>query len=221
MIITEQKPLNEILKYLDKEKKIFLFGCGECSTTCKAGGEEQIKQLIEQLKNNKKQVTGFSIPDAPCIASQVRISFLKSKRQIQEADSILVMTCGLGVQSIKENVDTDIVIHPGCNTLFIGAVDKTGLEFFQYCSTCGDCLLEYTGGMCPVTRCSKGLLNGPCGGMNEGKCEVDKERDCIWVVIYNQLKDRQKLDSIKQIKPPRDFSKIKFPQTLILNENRG
>jgi ferredoxin len=219
MIITEQKPIDEIIKYLKKGEKLFIIGCGECSTTCKTGGEKEVKEMIERLKEREFEITGFVIPKAPCIASQIKIELAKHKKEIQNSDSILIFACGLGAQSVKENQRIDKPIHVGCNTLFTGVVDPTGLKFLEYCSACGDCILELTGGICPVTRCSKGLLNGPCGGMDDGKCEVDKNRDCAWVLIYKELEKQGKLDLMKEIKPAKDYSKKSHPHVLELKKN--
>jgi hypothetical protein len=191
-------------------------GCGECSTTCKPGGEEDVKAMIEKLKELGIEVTGWTVPKAPCVASQIKIELARHKKEIQASDGILVLACGLGVQSVKENDRLKKPIHVACNTLFTGAVDATGKVFLEYCSACGDCVLEYTAGICPITRCSKGLLNGPCGGMDKGKCEVDKERDCAWVLIYNELKERGKLDLMREVKKPKDYSRKIHPATRTL-----
>ncbi len=207
MIITEQKPFEEIKASLKVGEKIFIIGCGECSATCKTGGEPEVVEMKSKLEREGFIVTGYCIPQAPCIASQIKIELVKNRKNISYADSVLILACGLGVQSVLENMREDKDFHVGCNTLFMGAVDSGGKNFWEYCSACGECILEYTGGICPITRCSKGLLNGPCGGMDKGKCEVDKERDCAWVMIYNRLKNKGKLKLIEKIFPPKDYSR--------------
>jgi ferredoxin len=215
MIITKQKELQEILKYLGDEKRVFLIGCGECSTTCKTGGEEDVKKMKEFLEGSGRAVTGYAIPQAPCIAAKVKLELIKHRRAIEEADSVVVLACGLGIQSVKENLRTEKPIHVGCDTLFMGAIDKDNV-FLERCSACGECILELTGLICPITRCSKSLLNGPCGGQNKGKCEVDKERDCAWVLIYNELKKQGKLHLLKEKRPAKDHSKAGKPRQLNL-----
>jgi ferredoxin len=215
MIITRQKELKTILNYLEGEKKIFLIGCGECSTTCKAGGEEDIKKVKQLLEKDGKAVTGYAIPQAPCIAAKVKMELAKNKKAIESSDAILVLACGLGVQSVAENLRVDKKVHVGCDTLFMGTVDGSG-AFQEKCSACGDCVLELTGLICPVTRCAKGLLNGPCGGQDKGKCEVDKNKDCAWILIYNQLKKQGDLKRLKQKLPPKDYSKVSKPRNLTL-----
>lgn len=218
MIVTEQKPINEILENIKNEKNIFLIGCGECSTTCKTGGERELIQMREKLIATGKNVTGSIIPKAPCIASQVIGGLAKYRKELDASDAILVMACGLGVQSVKENLRQKKLMHSGCNTLFMSTLDKTGNFLSEKCSACGNCILDLTGGICPVTRCPKGLLDGPCGGMNKGKCEVDKDKDCTWVLIYNELKEQNKLDAMEKINKPRDYSKTIKPQVKSLVE---
>lgn len=215
MIITKQKEIKEILKFMAGENKIFLIGCGECSTTCKTGGEEDIKRVKELLEKEGKTVTGYCVPEAPCIAAKVKLELAKNRKTIEGSDAILVLACGLGIQSIAENMRIDKKIHVGCDTLFMGAIDSKG-TFLEKCSACGDCILDLTGLICPVTRCAKGLLNGPCGGQDKGKCEVDKTRDCAWVLIYNELKKQGKLQLMKEKRPPKDYSKASKPRQLSL-----
>lgn len=215
MIITKQKQIKDILEYLKNQKNIFLVGCGECSTTCKTGGEEEIKKIKEILEKEGKVVTGYCVPEAPCIAAKVKMELAKNRKPIESSDTILVMACGLGIQSVKENLRIDKPVHVGCDTLFMGAIDSNGV-FLEKCSACGDCVLELTGLICPLTRCPKSLLNGPCGGQDKGKCEVDKNRDCTWILIYNELKKQNRLDLLKQIKPPKDHSKSTKPREVKL-----
>ena len=215
MIITKRKEPKEILKYLGDEKNIFLIGCGECSTTCKTGGEDDIRRIREFLEKEGKRVIGYSVPTAPCVAAKLKLELAKHRRTIESSDAILVLACGLGAQSVKENLRATKPIHIGCDTLFMGAVDSTG-AFLEKCSACGDCVLELTAMICPVTRCAKGLLNGPCGGQDKGKCEVDKDRDCAWILIYNELKKQGKLHLLKERRPPKDHSKSSKPHQLYL-----
>lgn len=213
MIITRQKELKEILKFMEGEDKVFLIGCGECSTTCKTGGEEDVKKIKEYLEKEGKIVTGYCVPPAPCIAAKVKIELAKNRNTIEASDAILVLACGLGVQSVAENLRVDKKVHVGCDTLFMGAIDASG-SFMERCSACGDCILDLTGLICPVTRCPKSLLNGPCGGQDKGKCEVDKNRDCAWILIYNKLKKEGNLKLLKERRAPKDHSKSSRPRQL-------
>ncbi|MFA6078224.1 MAG: methylenetetrahydrofolate reductase C-terminal domain-containing protein [Candidatus Omnitrophota bacterium] len=219
MIITKQKSIQDILKNLEGEHSVFIIGCGECSTTCKTGGEEEVKAMKETLEKHGYAVTGCVIPSAPCIAAKVKMELAKSRKQIELSDSVLVMACGLGAQSVKDNMRADKPIHISNDTLFMGAINATG-EFLERCSACGDCVLEMTGTICPITRCPKSLLNGPCGGQDKGKCEVDKENDCAWILIYNELKKKGKLHLLKEIKGPADHSKGAKPRKRVLGQKK-
>ena len=215
MIITKQKKLEDILASLKDSKNVFLVGCGECSTTCKSGGEPELLEAKKKLEQAGKTVTGYVVPDAPCVAAQMKTALAKNTKALKESDAILVMACGLGAQSVKANDRRELVVLPGCDTLFAGATDSSG-QFLELCSACGECILELTGGICPVTRCPKGLLNGPCGGSDKGKCEVDKDKDCVWTLIYKELKKANRLYLLKEIRPPKDYSVMTKPRKLIV-----
>jgi ferredoxin len=215
MIITRQKELKAILEYLKDEKNIFIVGCGECSTTCKTGGEEDAKKMKKALEEAGKTVVGLCIPQAPCIAAKVKAEFAKHRKAMEVSDAILVLACGLGIQSVKENMRVEKPVHVGCDTLFMGEIDSAG-AFLERCSACGDCILELTGLICPITRCPKSLLTGPCGGQDKGKCEVNKDNDCAWILIYKELKKQNKLHLLKEIRPPKDHSKSLKPRKLTI-----
>jgi ferredoxin len=217
MIITEQKQIKEILESLKEYNKIFLVGCGECATTCKTGGEPELLKMKQLLEEQGKAVTGICIPGAPCVASQIKTELAKNLKALRESEAILVLACGLGVQSVKDNDRLGQAVLPACNTLFGAVMDSQG-NFYEKCSMCGECVLDITGGICPITLCAKGLLNGPCGGMDKGKCEVDKDKDCAWVLIYKELEKKKRLAALKQIKPPKDFKKALKPHKLLMTK---
>ena len=218
MIVSQKKPFEEILKALGARKNIFILGCGDCATTCKTGGEKEVLEMKELLESKGKNVTGWAIPDSPCIASQIKLHFAKNKKAIDASDAFLVLSCGLGVQSVLDNDRTRRPVFIGCDTMFGSVLDKTGYGFFERCTMCGECVLNLTGGICPVTRCAKGLLNGPCGGSDKGKCEVDKNKDCAWILIYNRLKELNELEAMKGRKPAKDHSKNVKPREIILKD---
>jgi len=217
LVITEQKPFSEIAGHLKKGERIFIVECGECSTTCKTGGEEEVLALKRKLQEEGFSITGFTVPKAPCIASHVKSAIANNFNQIKESDSYLILTCGLGAQSVIANDRLNLPVHIGCNTLFMGMVGLDTKNFFEVCSACGDCMLEDTSGICALTQCPKGILNGPCGGMAEGKCEADRDRECVWVTIYNRLKERGRLESFFKIYPAKDFSKHKKPRHKVIS----
>jgi len=219
LIITQQKPLEEILKMLDPFSKVFIIGCGTCSTVCQTGGEEQVEQMAETLKKEGKEITGSVVVEAPCDARLLRRDTRKMKKAIEESEALLCMTCGAGVQDIVQHLKKISV--PALNTKFLGQIERIG-EFYERCRACGECILYETGGICPIVRCPKGMMNGPCGGMFEGKCEVGGyQRDCAWVLIYNRLKELGMLDLYKSYKPPRDNSQLNIqPREIVLVKTR-
>jgi len=218
MIISQLKPLEELLASLKDYKKIFLIGCGECATTCKSGGEDEILKMKKDLEKAGKIITGSCIPSAPCVAAKLKTELAKNLKDLKEAEAILVLACGLGVQSFKDNDLLDLAVFPACNTIFGAVMDAQG-NFFEKCSMCAECVLDETAGICPITLCPKSLLNGPCGGMNKGKCEVgeaDNEKDCAWVLIYQGLEKKNRLDKIKGIHKEKDYKKSSKPHKLIM-----
>jgi len=217
MIVSRKKSIGEILALLGDASKVFIIGCGDCAATCRTGGEKEVSEMRTVLEANGKTVIGWAVPDSPCVGSQIRIHLAKNKKQADEADAFLVLSCGLGVQSVIESGRIKRPVYTGCDTIFGSILDAKGNGFFERCAMCGDCVLNITGGICPVTRCAKGLLNGPCGGSNKGKCEVDKDKDCAWILIYNRMKDLGRLDSLRDIKPAKDYSKSVRPREIIIN----
>lgn len=215
MIISQLKPIDEILASLKEHKKIFLIGCGECATSCKSGGEAEVLKMKKDLEKAGKIVTGFCIPSAPCVAAKLKAEIAKHLKELRQSEAVLVLACGLGVQSVKDNDRFNLAVFPAANTLFGAVMDAQG-NFFEKCSMCAECILDETAGICPITLCPKGLLNGPCGGMSKGKCEVDNEKDCAWVLIYQALEKNKKLAALKEIHKPRDFQKSDKPHKLIM-----
>jgi ferredoxin len=217
MIITELKPLKNIIDSLKGRSKIFLIGCGECATTCNTGGEVQITRMKQDLEAAGKTVAGSCVPSAPCVAAKLKSELAKNMEGLRKADAALVLACGLGAQSYKDNDRFNLEVFPACDTIFGAVMDAKG-NFYEKCSMCGECVLDVTAGICPVTLCPKGLMNGPCGGMNKGKCEVDKEKDCAWVLIYKELEKNNKLASLREIRGPKDFKKSGKPHKLVVSK---
>jgi len=204
MIITKQKPFEEIMGFLESSPRVFIAGCSLCSTTCKTGGEEEVKEIEKKLRDKRKVVSGWVILDPACHILSNKKYFRENKEKLAQADSILVMACGNGVQAVSESIEK--IVHPGCDTLFLGEIVRFG-NYEERCQLCGECILDKTAGICPITRCSKSLLNGPCGGAEDGKCEINPEIECGWQLIIDRLKKRDKLHLLKEIIPPKDWSK--------------
>jgi len=203
MLVSEQKPVEEILRYLDGEKAIFLIGCKGCAEGCQSGGEQQVIEMKQKLEEGGKTVTGFSLIDMVCNEALTRMKLASHRQAIDSSDSLLVLTCGSGVQSTAAVIDK--VIHPGCNTISKGGAHAEWKDA-ERCLECGDCVLDYTGGICPIARCSKHLLNGPCGGSQGGKCEVSQDIPCVWQLIIEHLSKIGRLDKLEEFKPPKNWS---------------
>ena len=204
MILSEQKPFEEILSYLDGENSIFLLGCKGCAEASGTGGPVQVQEMKQKLEEAGKKVTGFSNIDFLCEKALVKSRLRAKTESLNAADSILVMTCGVGVQAVAAT--TNKPCHPACNTVNLGG-SRGEWQGSERCIECGDCLLDYTGGICPLTACTKGLINGACGGASNGKCELSPEKDCGWELIYNRLKATNRLDKLKKLIMPKDWSK--------------
>jgi len=203
MLISKQKPLEEILSYLEGDKSVFVVGCKGCAEGWASGGEKQVGGMKATLQEKGKTVTGSVVIDMLCDATLTRLKLRAYRKEIAAADSILVLTDGSGVQTVAEVVDK--VVHPGCNTLSSGGAHAEWKES-ERCLECGDCVLEFTGGLCPVARCSKLLLNGPCGGSQGGKCEVDASIPCVWQQIVDHLAKLGRLDKLEMLVAPKNWS---------------
>jgi len=213
MILSKQKPWEEILSYLDGDKNIFILGCNGCAQASGTGGPAQVEEMKGKLKEINKNVTGSAVIDFLCQKALVKSRLRSKVEQIVAADSILVMTCGVGVQAVAAAVNK--VCHPACDTVNLGG-SRGEWQGSERCKECGECLLEYTGGICPLTACTKGLINGQCGGASKGKCELNPERDCGWELIYKRLKDLNQLDKLRRFIAPKDYSKM-MPDVKIMS----
>jgi hypothetical protein len=203
MLISKQKPLEEILSYLEGDKNIFLIGCKGCAEGWESGGEKQVAEMKSTLQEKGKTVTGSVVVDMLCDSVLTKLKLRAYKKEIAAADSIMVLTDGAGVQTVAELVNK--VVHPGCNTLSSGGAHAEWKEA-ERCLECGDCVLEFTGGLCPIARCSKHLLNGPCGGSQGGKCEVDPNIPCVWQQIVDRLAKLGQLDKLERLVTPKNWS---------------
>lgn len=205
--VTKQKPLEEVLKNLEGYKKIYIIGCGTCCTALHTGGRDEVLDMKQKLEQNGKAVTGWMVIPTPC-DDLAKDALEMQAEAVEKADALLVMSCAFGVQTTS--LYTKKPVHPALDTLFIGHDDGTG-GYYEMCLQCGACVLSETGGICPITACPKELLNGPCGGYSHGKCEVDPNRDCAWVRIYQRLKELNRLDRLLAIQSPKEQSKRAHP----------
>ena len=193
MIIAEQKPLPEIQEMIGPYHKILVAGCGTCAAICEAGGPDEVEKLADALVSENKGI----VVEKTSIPRQCAVKFIdRLEKKIGDHEAILSMACGNGVQAVAARFP-DMPVLPALNTKFIGVEKEPGV-WTENCLACGDCILWRTGGVCPVTRCAKSLLNGACGGASEGMCEVSKNRPCAWQEIYHALKRLDMLHYLKE-----------------------
>lgn len=206
MIIAEQKPIAEIAKMVENCNKVLLVGCAGCVTVCLTGGEKETEILASALRI-KRRIEGKPIETVTCTATrQCDPEYIDAlENLVKDVDAVISLACGVGPQYLAERY-SDKYIVPAMNTKFVGGSKQHGV-WEERCGLCGECILHLTGGICPIIRCSKSILNGPCGGSQYGKCEISKEVDCAWQLIYDRLKALGKLDTLKTVIPPKDWSK--------------
>ncbi len=204
MIVAEQKPIDEVKGLLGDAKKVLIVGCGTCVTVCFSGGEREaailgsLLRMSTKLDGSPKEVTEATVQ------RQCEWEYLDAIRdRVAEADIVLSLGCGVGVQALAERYP-DAAVVPGLNTKFMGLPLEQGV-WVERCAACGQCLLGLTGGICPIARCSKQLLNGPCGGSSKGKCEVNPDIECAWQLIYDKLKAQGRLHLLMDITPAKDW----------------
>ena len=205
MIVTTLKPLDEILESISPYRKVLIAGCDGCTQPPRGLREAKtLKQLLELAGQLKGKEFEFEVVSVVKQCDTV-LTAAALEPYIEDVDAVLSLACGAGPQAVVE-LFHDIPVIPAQNSHFIGIDDREDGVMFDSCTACGDCILALTGGICPVTRCSKGLLSGACGGASNGKCELDPERDCGWELIYERLKQLGQLDKIKEPVPPKDYS---------------
>ncbi|RKY62963.1 MAG: 5,10-methylenetetrahydrofolate reductase [Candidatus Latescibacterota bacterium] len=221
MIGQTQKPLEEILEYLQGKEKVVVMGCGGCATVFHTGGKPEVEEMAEKLSENGKEVLAAIAPPFgtfTCYAPWSLEQMKPHRKEIEECDAILMLTCGDGLQVVREFVlegefGIRKPIYPGTNP--IGHMGGGPTLFKEKCMQCGECEMGRLVGICPLTQCPKGFLNGPCGGTTkDGKCEVDPERECAWVMIYERLKEFGELDKLDEVREPKDWSKMQRPRKI-------
>ncbi len=211
--ITKQKSLEEITQELDGMSRVYIIGCGTCTTMTRTGGKEEVLAMKERLQGLGKMVTGWTVIPTAC-DEMTEASVRENNEAIQNANCLLVMTCALGVQKVGSYLTKPVI--PALDTLFIGLEDSPG-TFHEVCAQCGHCVIGWTAGICPITACHKHLLNGPCGGTNNGKCEVDKTKDCAWTLIYQRLKEQGRLDLMRKYQPIRNSQVVPRPRMVTIS----
>ena len=216
MIITQKKPLEEVLAMLGEAKKVALVGCGNCAAACQTGGEKEIQEMKAILEERGYEVVATVLPEECCHKMLVK----KETKVLRDcgAEAILGMACGDGVQTVADNVT--LPVYPTNNTMFLGQIERVGI-FHEYCRMCGDCVLGRTGGICPITKCAKSLVNGPCGGQKNGKCEVNPENDCAWIQIYNRLVATGQEHKLYETRADKGYADVAYPRHINLRGKKS
>jgi len=215
LIVAEQKPLDEIRRMITPYGRVLILGCGTCMTVCDAGGEREVTFIHSALRlAQAKSENGTHTFAEYVLKRQCDPEFLDQlDDKIADIDVVLSLGCGIGVQAIAERFP-DMPVLPGVNTSFMGMTKEAGV-WDERCAACGECRLEETAGICPITRCTKGILNGPCAGTKNGKCEANKDIECAWILIYQRLERLKQLEKIRRYYPPRNFRAIPRPKRII------
>jgi hypothetical protein len=210
VIVTTQKPLDEILDSLSSYNSVLVAGCDGCTQPPRGLREARtLAQLLELGGKLRGKDFSFKVMTTPKQCDSY-LALGSLRPQMRDTEAVLSLACGLGVQVIAQ-VLPDVPVFPAQNTLFIGAEIREDSTLEERCAACGDCLLASTGGICPVARCAKSLLNGPCGGSQHGKCEIDPEKDCAWDLIIKRLEKLDRLSALDGIRPPRNFGQVMRP----------
>jgi ferredoxin len=211
MIVAHRKNVQDLKAMLAPHKRILVLGCGGCVTVCLAGGEREVGLLSSALRIAFKLTPPLAggldeheIVEAT-IERQCENQFIEDiLEEVGKADAVLSLACGAGVQAVAERYP-DKPVYPGLDTKFIGILEEQGV-WAEKCAACGKCVLGVYGAVCPVTRCSKALLSGPCGGARDGKCEVSPDIECAWQLIYDRLNALGQLDKLLEPAPLADWS---------------
>jgi ferredoxin len=206
MIVAQRKTIPEILDIVKDHKNILVLGCGTCVTVCLAGGEREVSIISSALRIASKKVGKQIKFNEFTIERQCDNVFIEgAAEEIKKNDAVLSLGCGAGVQAIAERYP-DKPVYAGLDTAFLGILESRGV-WTEKCAQCGACVLADFGGICPVTRCAKHMMNGPCGGSREDRCEINQNQPCAWQLIYKRLKDIDEIDKIRKIYPLKNWSK--------------
>ena len=205
MIVAERKPIEEIIAEIESFGNILILGCNECVTVCEAGGKKEVAVLASALRMHFLKEGRDVHVDEITLERQCDHEYLEEVRgNMDHYDAVVSMACGVGVQFTAEDYP-NMPVFPGVNTCFMGATEERGV-WTERCQGCGQCILASTGSICPIARCAKRLLNGPCGGASNGKCEVGKENMCAWQLIISRLEALGRMDEYERLSPLKDWS---------------
>jgi len=205
MIVAEQKSLDAIKSMIAPAERVLVLGCGTCVTVCFAGGAKEVAVLASALRIASRLEGKEKVIDEATVQRLCEWEYIDPlKPALDKYDMILSLGCGVGVQALAERFPGKRVV-PGLNTKFMGLPTKHG-EWEERCQACGNCVLDQTGGICPIARCSKQILNGPCGGSQNGKCEINPDVPCAWQLIYDRMTSMGLQDELLKVQPPKDWT---------------
>jgi len=213
MLVTKRKPIDEIVGFVTGEKAVFLLGCDGCAAASGTGGEAELLELEKELAERGFEVAGRKVVDFLCQKALIRTGLRAHAKALEKADSIVVSTCGIGIQATA--TVADLPVHPACDTISLGGI-RGEWQGEERCAECGQCFLEVTAGICPLTACAKQLVNGPCGGAKDGCCEVEPGvRRCAWDVIYERLERQGRLDLLRRSPlQVKDYAQMRPPTAI-------
>ena len=204
MITAERKPLEELIEYIRPFRRLLLVGCNECVTVCAAGGRKEVGLLASGLQMALLKAGANIEIREHTLERQCDPEYVEELvPMIDGVEAVMSMACGCGVQEIARRFKNKPVF-PALNTKFMGASERQGV-WSERCQGCGDCLLGMTGGICPIARCAKQLMNGPCGGSTGGHCEIGEDTDCAWALIWERLKALGQIERYVEITPAKDW----------------
>jgi len=223
MIGTIPKDIKDVIDSVGDYQRLAVIGCNGCAKVCGTGGDTQVADLANVLRERGKKIVLEVTPERTCYADKTRDVLDPNFEQIKQAEAVVVMGCGGAVQitrKVTEDYGLTVPVKAALDS--IGHMDTliSSELALEQCQECGECILNETGGICPVTKCAKSLLNGPCGGARDGKCEVNPQRDCAWILIYERLKALGEVDKLKRFTAPKDYSKMAKPRTLNIKERK-
>ncbi|MBK5101036.1 MAG: methylenetetrahydrofolate reductase C-terminal domain-containing protein [Desulfobacteraceae bacterium] len=204
MIIADRKPLDELLEMVKDYNKIMIVGCKGCVTVCNVGGIKEVGILASILKIARNKEGHPLDIEEKTLERQCDPEYVDQLKDVVDGyDAIISMACGVGPQFLSERYPHKRFL-PAVNTTFFGGAVQHGV-WAERCAGCGTCVIHYFDGMCPIARCSKSLLNGPCGGSAGGKCEISKDVDCIWDMIVRKKMEQGRLDELLEFRPAKDW----------------
>ncbi len=219
MIGTETKPFEEIEEAVSKYSDLIVIGCGGCATVSHTGGEPEVARMADKLRDIGKNILATGIPERTCYIQHTSATLEAMRETLDSADAVVVLGCGGAVQTVRQATEEYKLIKPIVSALnSVGHMDTLVPDalWMERCSECGDCMLNETGGICPITLCAKGLVNGPCGGTrDDGTCEANPDQPCAWQLIYERLKSLGQLDNLRRIRKPKDWSKNSKPRRIV------